>query len=77
MNNPMSATFLLNSEDGLDQVFLLTVVEDTKATVEVEDKLRNLLGKITLTIEDGQLLARIDRTAYRKEKLKEITLFHL
>jgi hypothetical protein len=77
MNNPMSATFLLNSEDGLDQIFLLTVIEDTKATVEVEDKLRNLLGKIILTIEDGQLLARIDRTAYRKEKLKEITLFHL
>ncbi|NJL10783.1 MAG: hypothetical protein HC908_13140 [Calothrix sp. SM1_7_51] len=76
MKTPVCANFVLQGTDSNDKVFLITVIEETRATIEVQDSVDNLLGVIELTIKEGQVITIIKRIGY-KEKAKYIKLFTL
>ncbi|MEM7717197.1 MAG: hypothetical protein AAF349_27220 [Cyanobacteria bacterium P01_A01_bin.68] len=76
MKTPICTNFILQSVDCDDKVFIITTIEESKAIVEVQDGVENLLGVVELTIEQGQVIVKIMRVGY-KEKLIKIKICNL
>ena len=76
MKTPICANFILQSADCNDKVFIVTTIEERKAIVEVQDGVENLLGILELTIEQGDVIAKILRIGYQEKPIK-IKLFTL
>lgn len=70
MKTPICANFILQSIDSDDKVFVVTTIEEMKAIVEVQDGVENLLGVVELTIERGQVIAKILRIGYKEKPIK-------
>ncbi|MEM1394799.1 MAG: hypothetical protein AAGG00_16215 [Cyanobacteria bacterium P01_H01_bin.150] len=70
MKTPICANFILQSIDSDDKVFVVTTIEEMKAIVEVQDGVENLLGVVELTIEQGQVIAKIIRVGYQEKPIK-------
>lgn len=76
MKTPICANFILQSVDSDDKVFIVTTIEERKTIVELQDGVENLLGVVELTIEQGDVIAKILRTGYQEKPIK-IKLFTL
>ena len=70
MKTPICAYFILQSADSNDKVFIVTTIEDVKAIIEVQDGVENLLGVLELTIEQGEVIAKIMRVGYKEKPIK-------
>ena len=70
MKTPICANFILQSADSDDKVFIVTTIEEIKSIIEVQDGVENLLGVLELTIEQGQVIAKIIRVGYQEKPIK-------
>ena len=70
MKTPICANFILQSADSNDKVFIVTTIEETKTIIEVQDGVENLLGVLELTIEEGDVIAKILRIGYKEEPIR-------
>jgi len=70
MKTPICANFILQSTDCNDNVFIVTTIEENIAIVEVQDGVENLLGVLELTIEQGDVIAKILRIGYQEKPIK-------
>ncbi|WP_414622817.1 hypothetical protein [Calothrix sp. CCY 0018] len=70
MKTPICANFILQSTDSNDKIFIVTTIEEVKAIIEVQDGVENLLGVLELTIEQGDVIAKILRVGYKEKPIK-------
>lgn len=70
MKTPICANFILKGTECDDKVFIVTTIEESKAIVEVQDGVENLLGVVELTIEQGEVIAKILRIGYKEKPIK-------
>ena len=70
MKTPICANFVLQSDESNDKVFIVTTIEENIAIVEVQDGVENLLGVVELTIEQGEVIAKIIRVGYQEKPIK-------
>ncbi|NJO59354.1 MAG: hypothetical protein HC836_13885 [Richelia sp. RM2_1_2] len=66
MKTPICANFILQSIDCDDKVFIVTTIEENIAIIEMQDGIKNLLGVLELTIEQGHIIAKIIRVGYKE-----------
>jgi hypothetical protein len=70
MKTPICANFVLQNAESNDKVFIVTTIEENIAIVEVQDGVENLLGVVELTIEQGEVIAKITRVGYQEKPIK-------